>query len=101
MVALDNTFEYVARVLDQVEAIGDLHGVWCSLTPGASVVGGSVSRDNLDARMLAQPGGGCPCTPIGKEVDDCMGLAVGEYRAIELAFVKCEVIDTKNAWSRV
>ncbi|PDW01142.1 hypothetical protein A9Q02_21235 [Candidatus Chloroploca asiatica] len=63
------------------------------------VVPGPIPRDNFNPRVFTKPGGDSLGTPIREHVDDGMGLTIGQDRAVDLAFVKREVVDAQDARS--
>ena len=95
---LNNPLKDFARILDEVEAVSNLHGLWCPGTYPTGVFPGPVPRDNFNPRVFTKPGGGSLGTPVRQHVDDGMGLTIGQDRAVDLAFVKREVVDAQDAW---
>jgi len=85
---LNDPLKHLTGVLDKVEAVGDLHRLWRSDTYSTGVVRGAIARDNLNAGVPFEPGGGGLGAAIGQHSDDRVGLAVGEDGAIDLAFPK-------------
>src|SRR5262249_17845079 len=51
--------------------------------------------------MLAQPGGRSLRTPVGKQIDDLVTLAIGENSAKDLTLSEGKVIDAQDAGCRM
>jgi hypothetical protein len=49
-------FQGLAKVLDQMKAIDDLHGIWCPPTNAVRIEVTPIPADDGDRRMLGQPG---------------------------------------------
>jgi hypothetical protein len=94
---LNNPLKDFARIFDEVEAVGNLHGLRCPSVYPTGVCPSPIPGDNLNAGVRAKPCGGGLGTAVGEHVDDGMGLVISQDRAVDLAFVKCEVVDAQDA----
>lgn|SRR6266508_1484802 len=94
---LNNAFEDLARVLDKVEAVSNLNGLRRSGTHPTGIFPGAVPRDNFNSGVLFQPGGGRLSGAVRQQINDGMGLTIGQDRAVDLAFVKRKVVDAQDA----
>jgi len=100
MVALDHPLEGLAGVLGQVKAIGYLYSIWCAGTDGPMVIGRAITGDDFNAWVCLEPGCSGFGSPVGKEIDHVMALAIRKDRAEYLAFAKGEIVDSKQARRR-
>jgi len=58
VMALNNPRKDFARMLDEVEAVGNLHDLWCPGTYPTGVFPGPIPRDKFNPRLCTKPGGG-------------------------------------------
>jgi hypothetical protein len=56
VIALDKALDYLRGVLEQMPAIGHLHGLWSALCGGFLVRTAAVPCYDLDLGMALQPG---------------------------------------------
>ncbi len=71
----------VGRVLAQVEAVGDLHGLRRAPPDALRVRTGAIASDHLQLRMSAQPEGEGVRGPVGEQVDDGARFEIDQDRA--------------------
>jgi hypothetical protein len=57
---------------------------------------GAIAHDDLDGRMVLQPGGQGLGRAVGQQVDDPVTLQVAQDRAVALAFAPGPVINTQD-----
>ena len=82
---LQQAFDGLAHVLQEVPSIGDLLGVGRGFGGRLGVGRGTVAADQLDAGMGRQPGLDGRGVAIGQEVDDFTGLEVDDDGAVASA----------------
>ena len=63
-VVLQHHSEGVSQVLQQMPAIRNLYGIWCTITNRLGVRLGAIAGHNLDAWVIAQP----LCEPLRRSV---------------------------------
>jgi hypothetical protein len=78
-VALEQALGDLVRVVEDVPAVEDLHGVGRAQRRAAGVLRRAIADDDLDARMLRQPGGQARPRPLGQQVDRAARLQVDEH----------------------
>jgi hypothetical protein len=61
---------------------------------------GAIAHDDLDGRMVLQPGGQGLGRAVGQQVDDPVTLQVAQDRAVALAFAPGPVINTQDTGRR-
>src|SRR4051812_18363329 len=76
--------------------IGDLDGLWRSLAGSVAIGAGAIAHDDLDGRMVLQPGGQGLGLAVGQQVDDPITLQVAQDRAVALAFAPGPVITPRT-----
>jgi hypothetical protein len=69
-VALEEASEHLADVLEQVPAVGHLHGIGRGFGAGPGVGAGVVAADDLDAWVVSQPLIQGRAVTAGQQVDD-------------------------------
>ncbi len=84
-------------MFDEVKAVGNLHGLRCPSAYPTGVFPGPTPGDNRNAGVRAKPRGGGLGPAVGAHGDDGMGLVINQDRAIDLAFVKRDVVAAQDA----
>jgi hypothetical protein len=67
-----------------------------SLPSSVGVSSAPITAQDLDARMLLEPGGQCLASSIGEEIHPAAALQINQDRAIGTTTAKGEVIDTEH-----
>ncbi len=92
----DDFLDGVAEVLQQVPPVGDLDRVRCSLAGALGVAAASVAADDLNARVVAQPGGEGVGGAVGQNVDRPAGVHVEQHRRVSVPTAAGEVVDAQH-----
>lgn len=85
-----------AGIIHQVPAVGDLHGLWCGLRCGLAVSATAIARDDGDLGVSSEPSFHRCGFPIWQQVNYSPPFQVAQQRAVALATLPGEVIDTKD-----
>ena len=64
MMAIDNSLHCIAEIAKQVPSVRNLNGIRRPLANAISISPGAIARDDLNARIFAQPTSDCLCLPI-------------------------------------
>jgi hypothetical protein len=80
--ALQQPLEYLAHILEQVKAIGDLDGVRGTPRGAVGVLRRAIAANVGDAGVLLQPAFDGRRRAVLQEIDRDMGLEVDQNRAI-------------------
>jgi hypothetical protein len=86
----------LAKVLPQVEAVGDLHRVQRPAPGALRIRPGAVPADHLDPGMGPQPGPQRLRLPAGQQVKRRSGLAIDQQRAVDVAAAQGEVVHPEH-----
>lgn len=86
-------FDGLAEVLQQVEAIGHLLGLWRALASAFRVETAAVPADDLYTRMLTQPLAGGPGRTVRQHVGDLAPLKVDHDRTVATALLPSPVVN--------
>lgn len=82
MVAEHESVERLREIADEVEAVGDLDGVWRPEPGALGVCTPAVAGDELDPGVGAEPRRERPRFAVGQEVDDGVALEIDEESAV-------------------
>lgn len=100
MLTIDSGTNGVAKIAQQVPAVGDLNSLWRTLAHSIRVGAGAVTCDDLDTGVLAEP----TCQRFGlsvrQKVNDLVALQVDQNGAVAMAAPPGPVIDSKHARCR-
>src|SRR4051794_8011869 len=77
-------------------SIRHLDGLWRPLTGSVAIGAGAIAHDDLDGRMVLQPGGQGLGRAVRQQVDDPVTLQVAQDRAVALAFAPGPVINPRT-----
>ncbi len=95
-VAINGALQSVAETAQQMPPIRDLHRSRRSSAGSLGISTSTVAGDNLDPRMLAQPGRDGFAAAFGQEVDDAPALQVADDGAVALAAAPSPIIDADD-----
>jgi len=98
MVALKRPLKCLTKIAEQMEAIGDLNRVRRTSGRATDVLWATVTRNDLDTRMLLEPGFKYGGTPLGQQIDRTTLFQIEQNGAIPLAFAERKIINTQHAW---
>ena len=90
----------VPEVAEQMPSIGDLDSVWRALPNPVGISASTITGDDLDAGMTAQPVCNCRRFAVGQQIDDGVLLEVNQYRAVAATTQLSPVVDPKHSGSR-
>ncbi|GAB4200605.1 MAG: hypothetical protein OHK0022_21830 [Roseiflexaceae bacterium] len=99
LMPLKNGLEYVAKVLDQMEAVGHLHGLGGTARGTLSILTAAVAADHLNARMVSQPLSQGSSRALGEQIHDLVTFQVNQDGAVDLAFAQGEIVNAEKARS--
>lgn len=99
--ACDEPVHVLRQILDQVEPIGHVLGVWESVGDGRSKLLGPVAGDHVNGRMLFEPGGDRRDRSVRKQGNHARPLEIDHDGAIPCAPFPGKVVETDNSWCRV
>ena len=89
----EHALDGLAQVLQQVPAVGDLHGLGGTLRRRLGVGRRTVPADDLDPGMLLEPRRDSVPLAVGEQVDDVTALQVHDDGAVTLSLAPRPVID--------
>ena len=98
---IEHPFERLAQAAQDVPAVGDLDGIWCAFADTTSIFGGTITRDNLNARMALQPGHNRFGGSVWQQIDHSMSLAVDKNCSVHSTTTECEIVQAKYPWCRL
>ena len=87
----------IAKVAQQVPAVGHLDRIRCSLAHAIRVGAGPVARDDLDPGVLTKPSGQGVGLPVRQQVHDRVALQIDQGRPVAVTPAPSPVIDGKDA----
>ena len=95
MLTLDNSANGVAKIAQQVPAIGDLNSIRRTLAHAISVGSRAVASDHLDTRVLAKPCGQCFCLLVRQEIHNLVALQIHQNGSVAVASAPSPVVDSQ------
>lgn len=66
---IGDSLDGIAEIAEQVPSVGDLDDARRTLTNAVSINAGSIARNDLDARLIAQPSGNRCGVAVWEEID--------------------------------
>jgi hypothetical protein len=84
------------QILEDVEAVGDLHGIGCAGRCASGIGARAVTTNNGHRGMLVQPGFYGFGAAIGEEREHLMALQIDHNAAIGLTFATRPIIDADD-----
>ena len=96
MVGGDGLLHVVTQVIPHVPPVGDLLGVGRALPGAQRVTPGSVSADQLDAGVCAEPAGEGAGLPVGQDAGDAVAVHVQQDAGVRLATPLGPVVDPQH-----
>ena len=103
VMAVGNGMDRVTEVPQQMPAVADLDGIGRALAHAVGVGPGTIPGDDLDARVLPQPGRQGLGLAVRQEVEHAVPLEVDEDGPITMATTPGPVIDRQHphGWPRL
>jgi hypothetical protein len=96
---IKDMLDYIAEIVDHVEAIGNLHRLW-GTTCRPLVIGCTpISGQDLNAGMTFEPTGQRGRRAIFEQLDGAAPLLIHQDGSIRSATPLTPVIDSEHAWS--
>jgi hypothetical protein len=95
-VALEEAFEHLAHVLEQVPAVGHVHGIGCGPGCRLGVGAGAVAADDLDAGVVFEPPLQRRAVASREQVDDLAALQVDQDGAVALPLADRPAADAQR-----
>ena len=95
---LEDAFDRVGHVAQQVKAIGHLDRVGRARPCTVGVRTRPIAADDLNAGMRTEPRGECGGRPIGEQINHSSAFQIDQQRAVRLAPSPRPVVDTQYAW---
>jgi hypothetical protein len=92
----EHALDGLAQVLQQVPAVGDLHGLGGALRRRLGVGRRTVPADHLDLRMGLEPHRDGVCLAVGEEIDDVTTFQVHDDGAVTLPLAPRPIIDAHD-----
>ena len=89
----------VREIFQEMPAIRNLQGMGRTITNRLRIGLGSVTGDNLDPWMVAQPLTHAFRSSVRQEVNDVSTLMVNQDGSIPLSLPYCPIVDAQNPWS--
>ena len=86
----------ISEIAEQVPSISNLDNAWRVLTNAVSVNAGSIARDNLDPRVVAQPSGDCCRVAVQQEINHLIRLQVHEHDAVTMTAPPSPIVNSEN-----
>lgn len=93
---IGESLDRISEIAEQVPTISDLNNARRALANAVGINAGSITRDNLDTRVIAQPSGHRRGVAVRQEINHLIRLQVHEHRAVTMAAPPCPVVDSKN-----
>jgi hypothetical protein len=88
----------IDQIVQEVPAICDLDGGGHSLADTIGVGAGTITSDDLDARMGFHPCGNSVALAVGQQVDGTVALEIDQNGAVALAAAPSPVVDADDTW---
>jgi hypothetical protein len=100
-VVLEYAGQRIGEIFQEMPAIGNLHSIRRTIANRLRLRLGSVTCDNLNARMVAQPATHAFGGSVMQQVDDMSSFVVNQDDSIALSLPYGPVVDAENSWGRV
>jgi hypothetical protein len=97
MVTNEDPLHHLRQVLFDVPSVGNLDRLWSTASDAIGVGAGSITTDDLNFLVPAEPGGQGRCRPIWQQVDDPMLLQIDEDRAVFAALAPGPVVHAEHS----
>ena len=101
VIVLQDSLGGFPQVLQQMPAVENLHGFRSAFFDAPLVLGGAVAADDLEGRILLEPGGQCFCGAIRQELYGAVAVEVHDDRPVAPATPQSEVIDANHLGRRM
>ncbi len=93
---IGESLDGISEITEQVPAISDLNNARRALTNAVGINTGSITCDNLDTWVIAQPSGHRCGVAVRQEINHFIRLKVHEYRAVSMTTPPCPVVDPED-----
>jgi hypothetical protein len=103
LAAAPTAHDFIQRathVLDEVEPIGNLHGVRRTSATSIGIGAAAISDNDLHAGMGLQPLNQRVGITTGKDVDGLVAFDIDEHRGVARPPPQRKIVDTQHAWCR-
>jgi hypothetical protein len=97
VVPVEHPGQGVAEVAQKVPAVRDLDGLGRAAANAVGVSTGAVTRDDVDAGMVAQPSPNRLRLAVGQNIDGTVALQIDDDRAVALSLAPSPVVDADDA----
>lgn len=101
LVPLQEAFEHVPQILEQMPSIQDLDRLGQCPTNGSGVFSRAIATDHSDVGMLCQLGLHHGLGSVGQQIDGPMSFQINDHGAVGLATPEGKVIHADDAGSVV
>jgi len=92
----EHQFQRLGQVLQQVEAVRDLHRPGCAMACALGKGARPVARDHLDTRVLAQPRGQGVRLAAGQQRHRAMPFEVHQHGAVGVALAQSPIVNAEH-----
>lgn len=82
IVSHEESLQGISEILQEVPPVGNLHGIRRTTSGTVRIGAGSISADNLDARVSLQPSSKGISRAIGQQINRTVALKVDQNRSI-------------------
>src|SRR5439155_5600793 len=97
MLPSEQTLDRFSQINQNVEAVSNLDGRWCSSASALGIRTGPIAADDLDPSLWSQPlGERLGCT-VRQQVDRSMTLVIDQNRAVGAASPSGPVVHAHDA----
>jgi hypothetical protein len=97
MAALKRPLKCLTKITEEMEAISDLNRVRRTSSRATDILWATVTSNDLDTRMLLEPGFEDCGTPLGQQIDWTTLFQIEQNGAIPLAFAERKIINAQHA----
>ena len=92
----EHSRNHISEVLQEVEAVGNLHGARSDPTYSLAVLIAKVPAHHLDPRMLRKPSGEGVCATVRQNIHRHVSFKIHQYRPVAGPATEGEVVHAQN-----